>query len=311
MSSSSIVNNNNNGIKPPTSLTDKNNSLVNRETTPSPDRFFNMIQKRMSLQQQQQHRSDSPLSISMLNPAEFARYATADRESSTSSIRSSHLRRSSIQSDFSSSHQGSTHSSSQNSNGSSSITLRKRAFSLQQPPVPTRRRASLRELSLMGTTNPSTTTGGPNRHAPPPQPPSSDVMSPTSYHHYQQQAYSNHVKDIHVSPRISASVVHQQHHQYHSPQQRSTTPLRRPSSVSTFTQLRSNGSPPHHTGGANMERVSSTGSNNVFDRLSQTPTRASSAKMTYRHSISSMDELQRWDSPSRSSSVMSGTYAYN
>ncbi|CAO3642767.1 unnamed protein product [Cunninghamella blakesleeana] len=310
MSSSSIVNNNNNGIKPPTSLTDKNNSLVNRETTPSPDRFFNMIQKRMSLQQQQQHRSDSPLSISMLNPAEFARYATADRESSTSSIRSSHLRRSSIQSDFSSSHQGSTHSSSQNSNGSNSNTLRKRAFSLQQPPVPTRRRASLRELSLMGTTNPSNTTTGSNRHAPPPQPPS-DIISPTSYHHFQPQ----HVKEMHISPRVSASVIHHhQQQQYHSPQQqRSTTPLRRPSSVSTFTQLRSNGSPPHHaSGGAHMERVSSTGSNNnVFDRLSQTPTRASSAKMTYRHSISSMDELQRWDSPSRSSSVMSGTYAYN
>ncbi|KAI9306627.1 hypothetical protein BJ944DRAFT_45116 [Cunninghamella echinulata] len=299
MSSSSIVNNN--GLKPPASLTDKG-TFVSRETTPSPDRFFNMIQKRMSLQQQQQHRSDSPLSISMLNPAEFARYATADRESSTSSIRSSHLRRSSIQSDLSSSHQGSTHSSSQNSNGS--ITLRKRAFSLQQPPVPTRRRASLRELSLMGT-NASTATPRHNIHAGGPPAPPSDIMSPPSpYHHH---------KDMQVSPRISASVIHQQHH-YQQQQQRSTTPLRRPSSVSTFAHHPSMGSSSLSTHGANMERVSSTGSvnNNVFDRLSQTPTRASSAKMTYRHSISSMDELhQRWDSPSRSSSVMSGTYAYN
>ncbi|KAI9315739.1 hypothetical protein BX666DRAFT_2106249 [Dichotomocladium elegans] len=72
----------------------------NRDITPSPDRFLNMIQKRLSWQQQSGG-SDSPVPITMISPAEFARYAT-DRDSSTSSIRSGHLRRNSLPSDYSS-----------------------------------------------------------------------------------------------------------------------------------------------------------------------------------------------------------------
>ncbi|KAI8084778.1 uncharacterized protein BX664DRAFT_360608 [Halteromyces radiatus] len=282
-----------NGTKPPTGLSPEKGKYINRETTPSPDRFFNMIQKRMSWQQQQQ-RSDSPMAISMINPAEFARYTTTDRESSTSSIRSSHLRRSSIQSD-----QSLSQPDSSNSSQGGSVTMRKRAFSLQQPPVPTRRRASLRELSLMGSTASTSPRHGNNP----------DQMVPSYYqqqHQQQHQQQYYHNKDLPASPRVSASVMHHHHQQQQQQQQRIAT-LRRPSSVSTFAPQSIN---LMHSDVA-MERGSSAGSNNVFDRLSQTPTRASSAKMQYRHSISSMDDLQqRWEPSSRSSSAMSGTF-YN
>ncbi|KAI8070513.1 hypothetical protein BC940DRAFT_331865 [Gongronella butleri] len=299
MTPSTITNSNAAGVRPPASLLDKNGKLT-RDTTPSPDRFFNMIQKRLSWQQQQQQqRNESPtMAISMLNPAEFARYASTDRESSTSSIRSSHVRRSSIQSDFSQS----SASSSQSGSNASQKALRKRAFSLQQPPVPNRRRASLRELSMMGTLQPTMSSP---RHMP------SDLYYP--------------VKDQPLSPRGSASTLHyhyqqqQQQQQQHQQQQQPSQPrspsslLRRPSSVATFSsvmqqQYQQQQQQQHYHA---MERRSSAGSSspmpgNVFDRLAQTPTRASSAKMAYRHSISSMDDLQRWDTPvSRTSSAMS------
>jgi hypothetical protein len=48
----------------------------------------------------------------------------------------------------------------------------------------------------------------------------------------------------------------------------------------------------------------------VFDRLAQTPTRASRAKMAYRHSSSSVDDLRkRWELEQRPSSVMSANYS--
>jgi hypothetical protein len=279
-----IITNNN---KPHPALTEMG-KYINRDTTPSPDRFFNMIQKRMSWQQQQQHqqqqRSDSPMAISMINPAEFARYTTTDRESSTSSIRSSHFRRSSIQSDHSNSQPDS-------STSSSASSLRKRAFSLQQPPpVPTRRRASLRELSMMGSTTSTTS----STDLPP--------ASPFYYHQQQQQQpqYYHH-KELPVSPRVSASVIYPHHHhqQQQQQQQQRVATLRRPSSVATFA-------PYHNSSTLTSQTMERASSNNVFDRLSQTPTRASSAKMQYRHSISSIDDLQ----PPRTSSAMSGTY-YN
>ncbi|CAO3591227.1 unnamed protein product [Absidia cylindrospora] len=289
---------------------------INRDTTPSPDRFFNMIQKRMSWQQHQQQRSESPMAISMINPAEFARYSTTDRESSTSSLRSSHFRRSSVQSDQSSSQP-------ESSNSSQGGSARQRAFSLQQPPVTTRRRASLRELSVMGNTTTTTTTATVSTAPPPPRHVHTNQPDPTSPAYHQQQLLQQsssfyqqpppsqyyHNKDLPVSPRVSASVVH---HHNHQQQQHRVPTLRRPSSVATFA--------PHSTTmssmGHAMERGSSAGggggSNNVFDRLSQTPTRASSAKMQFRHSISSIDDLQhqQWDPTQRSSSVMSGTF-YN
>lgn len=140
--------------KPPKSLRVNKTPIPGggqRETTPSPDRFYNMIQKRLSWQQQRTGGSESPVPITMISPAEFARY-TADRDSSTSSIRSNHLRRSSVQSDFSSS------LNSWNNTSSSS--------SLQQHRKP-RHRASLRELSQEGLFE----------QYPPPLPPSSPLAN--------------------------------------------------------------------------------------------------------------------------------------
>lgn len=54
-----------------------------------------------------------------------------------------------------------------------------------------------------------------------------------------------------------------------------------------------------------MERASSAG--NVFDRLAQTPTRASQARMSHRYSIGTADDLKRME---RSSNAMSGTYQF-
>ncbi|KAF7732750.1 Kinesin-like protein kif21b [Apophysomyces ossiformis] len=223
-------------MKPPAPLADKlNRPLVgDRETTPSPDRFYNMIQKRLSWQQRTGG-SESPIPITMINPAEFAKY-TADRDSSTSSIRSSHLRRSSV-SDYSSSQSQNSYNT--NSNSSTSQALRKRAHSLQAPAA--RRRASMRELS-------ANVTEYEELHYP--QPPSSPLAS------------------------IS--------------QQRST---RRAAVQPT------------------MERSVTPSTGNVFARLSQTPTRASRAKMAYRHSSSSVDDLRkRWEAGERSSSAMSGLF---
>ncbi|ORX53097.1 kinesin-domain-containing protein [Hesseltinella vesiculosa] len=278
----------NGAVRPPASLLDKGGKLT-RDTTPSPDRFFNMIQKRLSWQQQQQQRNESPMAISMLNPAEFARYASNDRESSTSSIRSSHVRRSSIQSDYSQSSASSTHSGSVSSSNTSNA-MRKRAFSLQQPPVPSRRRPSLRELSMMSNTI-HTTMSSP-RHVPVTDQLYYPVAPPKDHHQP-------------LSPRTSASTLHYHYQQMQQQQPRSpsSASLRRPSSVATFTTVMNS----HYQA---MERHNSAGSSspsphNVFDRLSQTPTRASSAKMAYRHSISSMDDLhQRYDSPVRTSSAM-------
>ncbi|CAO3680641.1 unnamed protein product [Rhizopus stolonifer] len=66
------------------------NTIIRRESdTPSPDRFFNMFQGRMSWTQQQQQQQQQPKDIDAY---------LSDHDSSTSSIRSSHLRRSSIES---------------------------------------------------------------------------------------------------------------------------------------------------------------------------------------------------------------------
>ena len=200
--------------------------------------------------------SESPIPFVMANPSEFARYST-DRESSTPSpIRNNHIRRSSMQSD----HSSSQHSSSQNG------SLRKRAYSLQQPPVPQRRRSSLRELSmyqqqLMHNNNNGNGVGngnGSEYYYEPQQSPSAQPVATMSYQQrFQQPSRPN------IGPVVSASSIA-------------------------------------------MERAHSTG--NVFDRLSQTPTRASRAKMAYRYSSGSMEELrQQWEAE-RTSSALSGSY---
>ncbi|KAI9499210.1 hypothetical protein BDB00DRAFT_223398 [Zychaea mexicana] len=229
-----------------------------RDTTPSPDRFYNMIQKRLSWQQRAGG-SESPVPITMISPAEFARYAT-DRDSSTSSIRSSHLRRSSVQSDYSSSQSANSWNNTVSSASSQQQQQqqRKRAYTLnnlqqqqqqqqQQQPQQPRHRASLRELSLVGSAAGPIPNGRETAEVndmvqhPPPLPPS--------------------------SPLANYSSIQRQY-------KRQTMP-----SLST------------------LERPT-TPANNVFDRLSQTPTRASRAKMSYqRHSSGSVDELRRrWDS---------------
>ncbi|KAG1350738.1 hypothetical protein G6F62_003179 [Rhizopus arrhizus] len=253
------------GVRPPVSLTEKgsnatriNGGYPGRESTPSPDRFYNMIQKRLSWQQRSGG-SESPIHMSLTNPAEFARYA-ADRESSTSSIRSNHLRRASLQSDYSSSQ-----SSYNNTVSSQNSLMRKRSLSvLQQQPQPPlqaqqllqRRRTSLRELSLKGT-----------------QPSSSILPSNLS------PEYDYEYGVMMMSP--SASL------------QRMPAPLLKRHSLASSSTIDRSGTP-------------TTG--NVFARLSQTPTRASQAKISHRHSSSSMDELRlKWEYE-RTPSAMSGAY---
>lgn len=266
-----------NGVRAPASLSEKggvmrvnNSNYPTRDLTPSPDRFYNMIQKRLSWQQRVGG-SESPIPMTMVNPAEFSRYAN-DRESSTSSIHSGHLRRASLQSDFSSSQ------NSYNNNGSSGpptvsstqSSLRKRAFSVQQPPVQAQqlqykqasRRASLRELSLKGTN------GSPMTHS------SSSI---------------NYMSDYDHEPTATMSFQRYPGQQQLQQQQL----LKRPPLVSMSTL---------------DSRASTPNGGNVFDRLSQTPTRASQAKISHRHSSSSMDELRmRWELE-RTSSAMSGSY---
>lgn len=225
--------------KPPKPLSDRRGS-ASRDDLESPDHFYNMIQKRLS--QQRAGGSVSPIPITMISPAEFARYA-AERDSSGSSIRSSHLRRSSLQSDYSS-------SQSQNSwnntfSSTSQGSQRKRAYTLQQQQQQQqpRHRTSLRELSLMGSNHAPMPNGREFNESDvlpqPPLPPSSPLAN------YSLQR---------VSKRASIPAI--------PTSERSVTP-----------------------------------SHNVFDRLSQTPTRASRAKMAYqRHSSGSVDELKRrWD----------------
>ncbi|KAI8378632.1 hypothetical protein BD560DRAFT_389939 [Blakeslea trispora] len=257
-----------NGIRAPVSLTEKggvmrvnNSNYPTRDTTPSPDRFYNMIQKRLSWQQRAGG-SESPIPMTMTNPAEFARYAM-DRESSTSSIHSSHLRRASLQSDYSSSQNSSSWNNSGPPTVSSSQSSRKRAFSVQQPAAQpqllqqqlNRRRASLRELSMKGNIN----------------------VLPISA----QSSGSSHMSEYDYE--VSATL-----------QRANSLPPKRAPAVSM----------------SNIERVGTPTGGNVFRRLSQTPTRASQAKVSHRHSSSSMDELRlRWEhQDQRSSSAMSGSY---
>ncbi|CAO3641778.1 unnamed protein product [Mucor fragilis] len=269
------------GVRAPASLSEKggvmrvnNSNYPTRDLTPSPDRFYNMIQKRLSWQQRVGG-SESPIPMTMVNPAEFSRYAN-DRESSTSSIHSGHLRRASLQSDFSSSQ------NSYNNNGGSSgpptvsstqSSLRKRAFSVQQPPVQAQqlqykqasRRASLRELSLKGTN------GSPMTHS------SSSI---------------NYMSDYDHEPTATMSFQRYPGQQQQQQQQQQQV-LKRPPLVSMSTL---------------DNRATTPNGGNVFARLAQTPTRASQAKISHRHSSSSMDELRmRWELE-RTPSAMSGSY---
>ncbi|KAG2234587.1 hypothetical protein BDF21DRAFT_375356 [Thamnidium elegans] len=260
------------GIRAPAALTEKggvmrvnNSNYPTRDLTPSPDRFYNMIQKRLSWQQRAGG-SESPIPMTMVNPAEFVRYAN-DRESSTSSIHSGHLRRASLQSDYSSSQNSYGNTSGPSTISSTQSSLRKRSSSVLQPPAQpqqlqqqARRRASLRELSLKGIN------GTPMTHT-------------------------------------SSTVSHMMEYDYEAP-----TPsmsFQRTSGQQTPQHLKR---PPMVSASTMVDRASTPTGHNVFARLSQTPTRASQAKISHRHSSSSMDDLrQRWELE-RTSSAMSGSF---
>ena len=114
------------------------------------------------------------------------------------------------------------------------------------------------------------------------------------HHHHQYHAEPEHY-DYHQVP--TASMSYQQRYQQQSHQQQPPSPQRLGPSIIT---------PSASTA---MERSSSAG--NVFDRLSQTPTRASRAKMAaqqHRYSSGSIEELRMHWEYERTPSAMSGTY---
>ncbi|KAI9337846.1 hypothetical protein BD770DRAFT_235215 [Pilaira anomala] len=219
----------------PTQITHSLSKSIHRDVTPSPDRFYNMIQKRLSWQldgnETPDYLADRP------TPPDFNQYAS-DHDSSTSSIRSSHLRRSSIQSDTS-------------SLSSWNQKTMMRGSSSGQAPVPRREVTMISPLLS---------------HIP-----TSDTIQ-TELESYDTQ-----------SPLLFTNSC--------QPQRLMNRPPLPPimPSASTF------------------ERATTP---TVFDRLAQTPTRASRAKMNYRHSSGSVDDLRRrWElDQKRPSSAAEGTF---
>ncbi|KAI8881632.1 hypothetical protein K501DRAFT_324372 [Backusella circina FSU 941] len=227
-----------------------------RNRTPSPDRFYKMIQKKISWHEDLDDESaifpNSNTSSAMeINPPDFEHYAT-DHESSTSSIRSSHLRRSSIQSDMSS---------------NNSLLGWNNGINVTESNVPT-------SVSALA-----------NRRELP-------MVSPFLLHAAKQNpSFQRGSTDFEYYQQHKNQVIKEQPLYTNSCQQRVVRPPLPPlvPSVSTF------------------ERPSTP---TVFDRLAQTPTRASRAKMAYRHSSSSVDDLRRrWELEQRPSSAMSANYS--
>jgi hypothetical protein len=255
-SSYSTINKSNKPPLPKTIESISKSTATARDSTPSPDRFYNMVQKRLSWQREGNEtpneedellRATMAVAEAMANAAarssnslDFGHYMT-DHDSSTSSIRSSHLRRSSIQSDMSS-------VSSWNQNhGDNSIN-----------------------------TNSSSSNGAVTRISP--------LLS-----HINQQTLNNETNE-------QQDTNNKQHpFTTSSCQQQQKNLIRRPLP------------PPLMPSTSTFERPTTP---SVFDRLAQTPTRASKAKMnSYRHSSGSIDDLRRrWELEQRPSSVMSGKY---
>jgi hypothetical protein len=230
----------------PSDLSARGAALRNR--TPSPDRFYRMVQKKISWHEDLD--DESPIfsntsSAMEVNPPDFEHYAT-DHESSTSSIRSSHLRRSSIHSDASS---------------NNSLLRWNNSVTIPESNAPTS--IHRRELPMVSPFL---------LHAAKQNP---SFQRPTDFEYYQQHKNQDIREPLYTN----------------SCQQRVVRPPLPPlvPSVSTF------------------ERPSTP---TVFDRLAQTPTRASRAKMAYRHSSSSVDDLRRrWELEQRPSSAMSANYS--
>lgn len=240
----------------PTQMIDnlKKSVITPRDTTPSPERFYNLAQQRLSWQNcvgenetptyMEDDRLGSPSYSNVMTtnnntgPPEFNHYVT-DHESSTSSIRSSHLRRSSIQSDMSSL---SSWNQKTMMRGSSSHTAT--APLLPEPARPTVTRIS----PLMAHINQNNQTI------------QTELDSYENYRTPEQQREE-------LSPIFTNSCLQQRL-------------IKRPL-------------PPIMSSASSFERPSTP---TVFDRLAQTPTRASRAKMNYRHSSGSVDDLRRrWE----------------
>lgn len=261
------VNNTNPPI--PTQMIDNiSKSIITpRDSTPSPERFYNLAQQRLSWQncvggnETPTYMDDDQLGTTSYSsaivsnnnvPPEFGHYVT-DHESSTSSIRSSHLRRSSIQSDMSSL---SSWNQKSMMRGSSSHTA---APVLSEPP-----RATVTRISpLLAHINQSN------------QSIQTELDSYENYQTQDQQQEQN-------SPIFTNSCLQQRL-------------IKRPL-------------PPIMPSASTFERPSTP---TVFDRLAQTPTRASRAKMNYRHSSGSVDDLRRrWElDQKRPSSATDGSFA--
>ncbi|KAG2210329.1 hypothetical protein INT47_003314 [Mucor saturninus] len=239
----------------PTQMIDNlNKSIITpRDSTPSPERFYNLAQQRLSWQncvggnETPTYMDDDQLGApsysnvlasSSIVPPEFNHYVT-DHESSTSSIRSSHLRRSSIQSDMSSL---SSWNQKTMMRGSSSHTA-------AAPLLPEPSRATVTRISpLMAHINQNNQTI------------QTELDSYENYQTPDQQREEN-------SPIFTNSCLQQRL-------------IKRPL-------------PPIMPSASTFERPSTP---TVFDRLAQTPTRASRAKMNYRHSSGSVDDLRRrWE----------------
>lgn len=234
------------------------NTILPRDLTPSPDRFYNMIQKRLSWQERENggetptFADENDNSLNHRNtPPDFGHYVT-DHDSSTSSIRSSHLRRSSIQSDMSS-------------------------LSSWNQRTTMRGASSTNEVS-------STARNLPNQRSEP------LTISPLL----------SHVNNIGNFPSALDSLKNRSQQQ----QQQQPTTFTASCQQTRFVKRPL---PPLMPSASTFERPSTP---TVFDRLSQTPTRASRAKMSYRHSSGSVDDLRhRWESDQkRPSSVMGTNY---
>ncbi|KAI8336255.1 hypothetical protein BC941DRAFT_59292 [Chlamydoabsidia padenii] len=280
-----------------------------RESMSSPEQFLQqMLQGNMI-------NSNNLQNVS----AEFGRYQ-ADRESSTSSISSRHLRRSSFQSDNMS---WSSHGSSQHSHHhhhqqqqqqqqpplpppslhhevlqqqqqqprppvmSSSIANRKRAQSLQLNQYPTntgRRRSLLRELTLGANIREVTTHG------------ITGELTPVGYHqpsplhqHFRFTSSPQEEKRPALpTPCIQYSVQHPQLQQQQQPNHR-------PASAFAMTSRNK------YNGMSDTQKLQCQTPTSVFDRLASAHTQASHAKRSpsslgYRHSSGSFEELQRrWE----------------
>ncbi|KAI7871557.1 hypothetical protein BDF14DRAFT_1066923 [Spinellus fusiger] len=259
-------------------LKPSNSPLARRGSSmTSPEQFLQMLQG---------NGTESSMRSPVMRPTEFIHQV--DRESSTSSIKSRHVRRSSIQSDtISWSSYGSSnhishypqqlqhHHTAFTKMEPMSLIQRRRANSFQQSPAaPSRRPISLREISL-----------GVSRELDPSYPSNCHQPSPLQ----QQFALSSPEMTSFTEPFIQAipqpkmSKLHKQ----------------RPSTAIPFPQQQHH---PMHVQSSGSFELKRPETPSVFDRLASGHTRASKAKRSHysagqRHSLGSFEDIrQRWES---------------